>query len=270
MARILVADDEPRICELMEKVLSKRGHEVETFGDGDSAAEAVLASEDGGYDVVLTDLKMPGKSGLELLAIAKRKKPSLPVIMITGSTEPEDRARADALGVYMLLHKPVDLAYLMTIVDSALAGQNPAAPAAAAAPATIPLVRVVEREACLANLIAYCLKKQGLRATPGPSGGEAAVAIVGSPDGVEAAREDAPRAVIVALYPEGAAADAVRALEAGADLALARPFDPEVLFAHVRAALRRQEAAGGLGPQLPRAAGAAAPVSRNRIAAVKS
>ncbi|HVY62594.1 MAG TPA: response regulator, partial [Planctomycetota bacterium] len=119
MGKILVADDERGILDLMERVLGRRGHEVETFADGASAIEAVEAGE---YDVVISDLRMPVKSGLEVLAAAKRRRASLPVIILSGSMEPEDRAQAELLGVYTMLHKPVDLAYLMTIVESAMGG----------------------------------------------------------------------------------------------------------------------------------------------------
>src|SRR4051812_14138633 len=106
MGKILVADDERGILDVMERVFERRGHEVETFGDGASACEALEA---GSYDLVISDLRMPGKNGLEVLAAAKARRPGVPVIIVSGSTEAEDRAEAEKLGVYTMLHKPVDL-----------------------------------------------------------------------------------------------------------------------------------------------------------------
>jgi DNA-binding response OmpR family regulator len=291
MGKILVADDERGILDLMERVLGRRGHEVETFADGASAIEAI---ETGEYDVVISDLRMPARGGLDVLAAAKRRRAGLPVILISGSLEPEDRAQAELLGVYTMLHKPVDLAYLMTIVESAMGGvpsnsPKESAAAAATAPAAAPaatggangagvLVRVVEREACLANLIGYCLRKQGYRVT-GAAGEEVAIAIVGAPGAVEGVRKEAPKAVILALHAAGDLEQSIEVLDAGADVALPRPFEPDVLFAHVRAAARR--CAAPLPPPAPAARPgptgdgektepSARSVTRNRMVAVKN
>jgi DNA-binding response OmpR family regulator len=248
MAKILVADDERALLDLMERALGKRGHEVETYMDGESAVEAIESDD---FDLVMTDLRMPGRSGIEVLAAAKKKRATLPVIIVSGALESEDRARAEALGVYMVLHKPVDLAYLMTIVEaaiekSAVLGKLPAAP----------VVRILERDASMKNMIAYCLRRQGF--TTGDAAA-AAVIIVGDPHDVERTRKEAPRAVLIALHEAGETQEAVKALDAGADVALPRPFDPEILFAHVRAGVRRTQ---GSPP--------ATPGSKSRIAAVKN
>jgi DNA-binding response OmpR family regulator len=284
VAKILVADDEKGILDLMERVLGRRGHEVETFGDGASAVEAL---ESGDYDLVVTDLRMPQKTGLDVLAMAKARRRSMPVILVSGSTEPEDRARAEALGVYMVLHKPVDLAYLTTIIDSALeeefatrgtgtregtgtqtaTGSTPGAGSSSSGKKGGKLVKVFDREACLANLVAYCLRKQGFRATTDTLATGADVIIAGEPAFVEAARRESPRAEIIVLYATGERDEAVRALDAGADIAIARPFDPELLFAHIRAAARREHCAPAPAPAKP--AESTGPISRNRIAAVK-
>ncbi|MBI3862834.1 MAG: response regulator transcription factor, partial [Planctomycetia bacterium] len=101
------------------------------------------------------------------------------------------------------------------------------------------VVRVIERDLSLARLIAYCLGKEGFRATTDASEGTATVVVVGEPEAVEAARGYATEAVIIAFYAERAPEAGVRALELGADVALTRPLEPEILFAHVRAAARR-------------------------------
>jgi hypothetical protein len=95
--------------------------------------------------------------------------------------------------------------------------------------------------------------------TGAATGGEAAIAIVGSATAIGAVRRDAPRATIIALHAAGDADEAVAVLDAGADVALPRPFEPEVLFAHVRAASRRAAAAAPAASAMPAPSAPATP-----------
>jgi two-component system response regulator AtoC len=85
-ARILIVDDDRSMCELVETDLRRRGYEPESVGDATSALERVR-SED--LDVVLTDLNMPGMSGIELCERVAAHRPDVPVVVITafGSLE---------------------------------------------------------------------------------------------------------------------------------------------------------------------------------------
>ncbi len=118
------------------------------------------------------------------------------------------------------------------------------------------------------KMLAYCLKRQGFRITATGDAREAlelaaleppdaAIASAGEDDAsalalVEGLREDpaCARTYAIFLYGEDAVADAVAALEGGADAALERPVEPEVLFAHLKAGIRRRaRSAGGLAPE---------------------
>ncbi|GIW72916.1 MAG: hypothetical protein KatS3mg102_2458 [Planctomycetota bacterium] len=443
MARILVADDDRLLLELTERALRRRGHEVDLFSDGESAALA-LEHREAAYDLAIVDLRMPRRSGLEVLAAARRAQPETPVVMVSCTWSEDDREAAEAGGAFAVLEKPVALERLYRVVDRALAertaGGKPRGeaglPAAAAPPApgahggapqvfverpeiggvvigalppeppalgspaagrceprngshlpvaspggrtgrmpppnarprrrqpsisgllpaavsaerqqagscprslqapggarwpggaelcppatsppaaggepsacggtagsdtdalspsaavaaidailereragtaalptpelelalAPPHVLVVEPDACLRNLVGYCLRRQGYRVDAVEALAAALeqlalelpdLAVIGVPPGATGLGEvlqalrrhhgtGGPPVLVV--HEAGATADAVYALEAGADVALARPYDPEVLFAHVRALLRRHGgAAAGLG-----------------------
>jgi len=284
MPKILVADDDRQVLELTAKALVRRGYEVETFADGASACEAAA---EGNYDLVLTDHRMPGKTGLDVLRAAKSKRARTPVFVLSGSWLAEEREEAERLGAYVVLNKPVDLAYLYTLIESALMPEKEAAPQASnAAPAPLdaaevrpiapPLVLVLEAEACLRKLVGYCLKRQGYRTSMTEEAEEALeLARIEPPEAaiasgceagggalafVERLRGEAgaEKTWVVFLYPQGAVADAVRALEVGADVALEKPFEPEVLFAHLRSGIRRTSKEA-LRQQQPPSGGAAVP-----------
>jgi len=82
--RILVIDDEPTIRELLEKALTRVGHSVNVIGDATTAMEIIDAGTI--YDVIITDVRMPGMNGLELYTLAVRKMPAMKhrIIFITG------------------------------------------------------------------------------------------------------------------------------------------------------------------------------------------
>ena len=95
MSRILIVDDERSMREFVSILLRKQGYTVELATSGEEAVEA-LDQQD--FDLVLTDLKMPGISGLEVLEHAKRRDPSTQVILMTcllyTSPSPRDRTRS--------------------------------------------------------------------------------------------------------------------------------------------------------------------------------
>jgi DNA-binding response OmpR family regulator len=264
MAKILVADDDRLLLELMERSLATRGHEVEVFAGGAEACEALAERR---YDLVISDLRMPGRGGLDVLRAAKEGGRRTPVILISGSWLAEERAEAERLGAEATLSKPVDLPYLFASVDRALGAQKEA-PDAAEAPHErrgAPLVLVFDPDAATRKMLAYCMRQVGFRVTAtaeareavelaGLEPPEAAIVSAAERDAqgvsfVEAVRRDpaCARTYMVYLYAEDAVSDAVAALEAGADAALARPIDPEVLVAQLRAGIRRaaQRAAHG-------------------------
>jgi two-component system response regulator HydG len=116
-AMILVADDDPGLRESLERTLNRDGYRVVTATDGAAALERL---QSGGVDLVLTDLKMPGLSGIELLHAAKAIAPDVDVILLTAFGTIEEAVKAMKNGAYDFLTKPVQRAQLQRVIRSAL------------------------------------------------------------------------------------------------------------------------------------------------------
>jgi len=104
LRKVLIVDDDPVVAKSFDRVLSGKGYAVITASSGQEALNK-LESED--YDVVFTDIKMPGMSGLEMAEQVKQRRPWLPVVIVTGYGSPANEARAEAAGVSGFLRKPV-------------------------------------------------------------------------------------------------------------------------------------------------------------------
>ncbi len=111
--RILIADDEKEVVEIMRNFLSKRGLFVDIAFDGKKALESIKANH---YDLVFLDENMPELTGLEVVEHVKRNKLNHKIVMITGYPEiREDFARA--LGVDDYIEKPIDLQKIAEVVN---------------------------------------------------------------------------------------------------------------------------------------------------------
>lgn len=117
MGRVLLADDDIVLCRVLNRVLAEAGHTVDAVLRGDEARDRI-ATED--YDVILSDVSMPGMSGPELLTECRRRWPYTEVILITG--EPHLAAAVQCMkeGAFDYLSKPVDPLVLLTKVASAV------------------------------------------------------------------------------------------------------------------------------------------------------
>ena len=130
--KILVVDDDPVVAKSFDRVLSGKGYAVITASDGQEAL-GKLAAEN--YDLVFTDIKMPGMSGLEMAEQLKLRQPWLPVVIVTGYGSPDNEARAEAAGVSGFLRKPLSPEMIEGSAEKALAAKAAAAHDAVAAPA---------------------------------------------------------------------------------------------------------------------------------------
>ncbi|HET7825160.1 MAG TPA: sigma-54 dependent transcriptional regulator [Anaeromyxobacter sp.] len=124
-ARVLVADDKENMRKLFAKILAD-GYEVEEAEDGARALGLVATR---GYDVVVTDIRMPGADGFELLAAVKARAPSTEVVLMTGYATVPDAVRAMKMGAFDYLEKPFDPDAALAVVARA-AEHNRAADAA--------------------------------------------------------------------------------------------------------------------------------------------
>ncbi len=117
-SRILVADDEPSLRRVLGALLARQGHQVLTAHDGKEAL--TLASAEGGVDVIVTDLKMPGIDGMELLRRTQLDHPDVPVILITAHGSVENAVTAVKLGAFDYIEKPFENDQILAVVDKAL------------------------------------------------------------------------------------------------------------------------------------------------------
>jgi excisionase family DNA binding protein len=115
--RILVVDDEASIRDMLSKTLSLAEYEVEVAADGRAALERLKLMP---YDLLITDLKMPGVDGLTVIREARRYRPELPVIIITGFSTEASAIEAINLGVSGYLTKPFRVPRVLAVAAKAL------------------------------------------------------------------------------------------------------------------------------------------------------
>ena len=104
LRKVLVVDDDPVIGRSFDRVLSDKGYVVKTASDGREAMKKLGEDE---YDVVFTDIKMPGMDGIEVAERVKSRRPWVPVVIITGYGTEANEARAEAAGVSDFMRKPL-------------------------------------------------------------------------------------------------------------------------------------------------------------------
>jgi len=115
--RILLIDNEEGLCRMMEAVLLDNGYSVKGYTRSFQAVEEFVP---GDWDLVITDIKMPGMDGLEVLQKIKEKQPQIPVIMITAYATVEMSIQALRRGAYDMLTKPFEPEELLYRVKNAL------------------------------------------------------------------------------------------------------------------------------------------------------
>ena len=117
MASILVVDDELSMREFLKILLEKEGYHVTTAAEGRTAFEL---AEQHPFDLVISDIRMPGMTGLELLARLKQLKADIGVIMITAFASPDDAVAAMKSGAFDYITKPFNVDEIKSIVRAAL------------------------------------------------------------------------------------------------------------------------------------------------------
>ena len=119
--RLLVVDDEKNIREGLAAGLELDGHEVVTAADGSEGLKRFLR---GDIDLVISDLRMPGLSGTEMLEKIEAEIPGTPVILLTGHGTVETAVEAMRLGAWDFLTKPINIDHLSFLVKQALANRE--------------------------------------------------------------------------------------------------------------------------------------------------
>ena len=125
MPHVLIVDDDAAVCWALERALAKGGWRVLVAADVAAAKRRIKH----GVDVVITDIRMPGESGLDLLATLRAEHPDLPVVVMTAHGTMETAVEAVAKGAFDYLAKPLDLDRTLAVVRRAL-GETPLAASA--------------------------------------------------------------------------------------------------------------------------------------------
>jgi len=115
--RLLIVDDEPDMLRMITFVLEKEGFDVETVESGEAA---IRRFGEQGFDLVLTDLKMPGLDGFSTLRALRAIDPALKVIIATGYASKETGDSCRRAGAFGLILKPFELTDLLAMLNRAL------------------------------------------------------------------------------------------------------------------------------------------------------
>jgi CheY-like chemotaxis protein len=155
--KVLVVDDDPVVGKSFNRVLSNKGYVVIT---AQNAQEALTKLQDGGYDVVFTDIRMPGMDGLELAEQVKAKQPWIPVVIVTGFATAANETRAREAGVSAFLHKPlspemIEGSAMHALLVSAITPEPAIVPRLEASPAEKMLPAPAEKENFLKNIALF-------------------------------------------------------------------------------------------------------------------
>ncbi len=118
MASILVVDDELSMREFLKILLEKEGYRITAAADGKSA---LSLAESASFDLLISDIRMPGMNGLELLAQLRQRKIHIPTIMITAFASPDDAVTAMKNGAFDYITKPFNVDEIKGIIRTVLA-----------------------------------------------------------------------------------------------------------------------------------------------------
>ena len=119
--RVLVADDEASIVDVMRRYLERLGHKVTSAGSGD---EAIARLGTGRYDLLITDLGMPEISGHQVVKAARESIPEMPIIVATGWGETITPEQMRDLGASTILSKPYTLSDLERALGTAMSHRD--------------------------------------------------------------------------------------------------------------------------------------------------
>jgi DNA-binding NtrC family response regulator len=121
MEPILLVEDKPELRAMLRKAIERAGYTLEEAPDGNAAIDKVRNRR---YQLVLSDLKLPGNSGIDVLREAKRVDPTLPFILMTAYGSVEEAVVAMKEGAFDFIQKPVDLDHLKLLIERAAKQQE--------------------------------------------------------------------------------------------------------------------------------------------------
>jgi CheY-like chemotaxis protein len=173
--KVLVVDDDPVVGRSFDRVLSDRGYAVITAANGQEALDR-MARED--YDMVFTDIRMPGMDGIDVAAEIKARQPWMPVVIVTGYGTADAQARAKQVGVTAFLHKPLSSDAIEASAREVL--EAAAAPVAQAVAVAVPLGLPVAAEPAQIEIVEVPAKAEPVVSSAANDEPEATWAEVGA------------------------------------------------------------------------------------------
>ena len=120
MARLLIVEDDESVRTLAARALERDGHTIDTAADGEEGIDRIVAAN-GAYDLVVSDIRMPGMDGIEMARAAVARFPSLKILLITGYAEQRERAAELEGTIVGVMQKPFTLQSIRERVAEALA-----------------------------------------------------------------------------------------------------------------------------------------------------
>jgi CheY-like chemotaxis protein len=114
VAGILIVEDSPELAENLCEIIESQGHTVVL---AHTAEEALLACEQRQFEGILTDLKLPGKSGVDLIGQLRDRQDSTPIVLMTAFADAQAKEAAERLGALAVVFKPLDLDKLFRLVN---------------------------------------------------------------------------------------------------------------------------------------------------------
>ena len=144
---VWIADDDKSIRWMLEKAMKKDGLKVRLFSDAD---QLIVALKVGSPDLVLSDIRMPGTEGLDLLAHLKDEKPSTPVIIMTAYADLEKAVSSFSGGAFEYIPKPFDVSEMMSVIKRGLRSVDNVE--ASAEPSGIKLPEIVGSSSAMQNV----------------------------------------------------------------------------------------------------------------------
>ena len=122
MSRVLIVDDEESMRMLVARAIAMDGHDIATAQDGAEALE--ILSEQGAFDLLLTDIQMPVMDGIALALAAARDFPDLTILLMTGFADQRERASGLNAIAHDVITKPFSVADIRAAVAGALAARK--------------------------------------------------------------------------------------------------------------------------------------------------
>lgn len=123
MARVLLTEDDDAVRAFVKRALELDGHTVTAVADGSEAAEA-LTNEQGAFDLLLSDIRMPEMDGIALAMQTSQRYPGLPILLMTGYADQRERSDEVSNCVRDVLTKPFSLVEIRSAVTEVLADET--------------------------------------------------------------------------------------------------------------------------------------------------